>query len=95
MAIAADIRMAGRSAKLGTPEVTRGWLGGGGATQMLPRLVGYGGAMMMMLSGDPVDADTALRMGLVEAVVEDDALLEHTDALAAKIAGYSPSRHNL
>lgn len=90
MAIAADIRIAGRSAKLGTPEVTRGWLGGGGASQMLPRLVGYGGTMMMMLSGDPVDADTALRMGLVEAVVEDDALLEHTDALAAKIAGYSP-----
>ena len=90
MAIAADIRIAARSAKLGTPEVTRGWLGGGGASQMLPRLVGYGGAMMMMLSGDPIDAETALRMGLVEAVVDDEVLLEHTDALAAKIASYSP-----
>ena len=71
IAIAADIRVAGRSAKIGGPEVTRGWLGGGGASQMLPRLVGVGQAMHLLLTGDPVDAETALRIGLVEEVVED------------------------
>jgi enoyl-CoA hydratase len=90
MAIAADIRIAGRSARLGTPEVTRGWLGGGGASQMLPRLIGYGHAMLMMLSGEPVDAETALRMGLVEQVVDDASLADHVNALAARIASFSP-----
>ena len=71
IAIAADIRVAGRSARIGGPEITRGWLGGGGASQMLPRLVGVGQAMHLLLTGDPVDAETALRMGLVEEVVED------------------------
>jgi len=90
MAIAADIRIAAASARLGAPEVTRGWLGGGGASQMLPRLVGYGGAMLMLLSGDPVDAETALKMGLVEQVVAEDALEAQGLALANKIAGFSP-----
>ena len=71
IALAADIRIAGRGAKIGGPEVTRGWLGGGGASQMLPRLVGVGQAMRMLLTGDPVDADTALRIGLVEEVIDD------------------------
>src|SRR3569832_892556 len=53
IAIAADIRVAGRSAKIGGPEVTRGWIGGGGASQMLPRLVGIGQAMKLLLTGDP------------------------------------------
>ena len=60
---------------------------------MLPRLVGYGGAMLMLLSGDPVDADTALKMGLVEQVVPDDALEATGLALATKIAGFSPDRN--
>ena len=71
IAIAADIRICGRSARIGGPEVTRGWLGGGGASQMLPRLVGVGQAMRLLLTGDPVDAETALRLGLVEEVVDD------------------------
>ena len=49
MAIAADIRICGRSARIGGPEVTRGWIGGGGASQMLPRLVGVGQAMRLLL----------------------------------------------
>jgi enoyl-CoA hydratase len=64
IAIAADIRICGRSARIGGPEVTRGWLGGGGASQMLPRLVGVGQTMRLLLTGDPVDAETALRLGL-------------------------------
>ena len=66
LALAADIRVMGRSAKFGFPEVTRGWVGGGGASQMLPRLVGYGQAMRLLLTGDPIDAEEAHRLGLAE-----------------------------
>jgi enoyl-CoA hydratase len=90
IAIAADIRIAGRSAKIGGPEVTRGWLGGGGASQMLPRLVGVGQAMRLLLSGDPVDADTALRLGLVEEVVDNARVATRALELAQKIASFSP-----
>jgi len=88
--LGADIRIAGRSARIGGPEITRGWVGGGGASQMLPRLVGYGQAMRMLLVGDPIDADAALRIGLVEEVVDDGAVLSRTAELAAKIASFSP-----
>jgi enoyl-CoA hydratase len=91
IAISADIRVAGRSAKIGGPEVTRGWLGGGGASQMLPRLVGAGQAMRMLLTGDPVDAETALRIGLVEEVVDDAAVTSRILEIARKIAGFSPT----
>jgi enoyl-CoA hydratase/carnithine racemase len=90
IAIAADIRIAGRSAKIGGPEVTRGWLGGGGASQMLPRLAGVGQAMRLLLTGDPVDADTALRIGLVEEVVDDDKLTARVMEMARKVASFSP-----
>jgi enoyl-CoA hydratase len=90
MALGADIRIAGRSARIGGPEVKRGWVGGGGATQLLPRLVGYGHAMRMLLVGDPVDADTALHIGLVEEVVDDAVVAARTTELAAKIAALSP-----
>ena len=91
IALSADIRIAGRSARIGGPEVTRGWVGGGGASQMLPRLVGYGQAMRMLLVGAAVDADAALRMGLVEEVVEDASVLSRTAELAALIASFSPT----
>lgn len=90
IALGADIRIAGASAKFGAPEVTRGWVGGGGASQMLPRLVGYGQAMRLLLSGDTIDAARALAIGLVEEVVEDDALDAHATALAQRIATFSP-----
>jgi enoyl-CoA hydratase len=90
IALAADIRIAGRSTRIGGPEVARGWVGGGGASQMLPRLVGYGQAMRMLLSGDPVEAEAALRMGLVEEVVDDAQVLARARELAAKIASFSP-----
>jgi enoyl-CoA hydratase len=90
IAITADIRVAGRSAKIGGPEVTRGWIGGGGASQMLPRLVGAGQAMKLLLTGEPTDAETALRIGLVEEVVDDDQVLTRVKALAQKIASFSP-----
>lgn len=90
IAIAADIRIAGRSAKIGGPEVTRGWIGGGGASQMLPRLVGIGQAMRMLLTGEPVDAYAALGIGLVEEVVDDAAVETRVAEMAKKIASFSP-----
>jgi enoyl-CoA hydratase len=90
IALAADIRIAGRSAKLGAPEVQRGWVGGGGASQMLPRLVGAGRAMHLLLAGDAIPADAALAMGLVEEVLDDEAADARAAALAARIAGWSP-----
>lgn len=90
MALAADIRVAGRSMKLGFPEVTRGWVGGGGASQMLPRLVGYGQAIRLLLTGDPIDAEEAYRLGLVEYLVDDAELEAKARALCDKIADYSP-----
>jgi enoyl-CoA hydratase len=90
IAIAADIRICGRSARIGAPEVTRGWLGGGGASQMLPRLIGVGQAMQLLLTGDPVDAETALRLGLVEEVVDDAEVAARVMEMAKKIASFSP-----
>jgi enoyl-CoA hydratase len=90
IALAADIRIAGRSARLGAPEVKRGWLGGGGASQVLPRLVGIGQAGLLLLAGEAIDAERALAIGLVEEVVEDEALEARVVALAQVIAAYSP-----
>lgn len=90
IALAADIRIASDTARIGGPEVTRGWIGGGGASQMLPRLVGYGQAMRLLLTGEPVDAAAALAMGLVEEVVPDAELTGRVEALAARIASFSP-----
>jgi enoyl-CoA hydratase len=91
IALAADIRIAGHSARIGGPEVTRGWIGGGGASQMLPRLVGYGQAMRMLLLGEPIDAEAALRIGLVEETVQDAQVLPRIAELAARIASFSPT----
>jgi enoyl-CoA hydratase/carnithine racemase len=90
LALAADLRIAGRSARIGFPEVTRGWVGGGGASQMLPRLVGLGTAMRLLLTGDQVEAEEALRLHLVEQVVEDAALEETAMALCRKLAALPP-----
>jgi enoyl-CoA hydratase/carnithine racemase len=90
MALAADIRVAGRSLKAGFPEVTRGWVGGGGASQMLPRLIGYGQAMRLLLTGESVDAEEARRLGMAEMVVEDAEHETAARAIAARIAAFSP-----
>jgi enoyl-CoA hydratase len=90
MALASDIRIAGRSAKFGTPEVKHGWIPGAGGTQMLPRLIGYGPALRLLLTGDTIDAETALRLGLVEELVDDAELAARATALARQIAGFKP-----
>jgi enoyl-CoA hydratase/carnithine racemase len=66
LALGCDIRIAAESALIGLPEVKLGALPGGGGTQWLPRLIGMGDALMMMLTGDPVSAQEALRLRLVQ-----------------------------
>src|SRR5690606_9672382 len=90
IALGADIRIMARSARFGFPEVVRGWVGGGGATQLLPRLIGYGKAMKLLISGDPVDAEEAYRLGIVETLVDDEQLLPEARAFCAKLAEFSP-----
>src|SRR3954447_7070101 len=90
IALAADVRIADTTAKLGFPEVTRGWVGGGGASQFLPRLIGYGQALRLLLTGHTIDAAEALRLGIVEEVVEAGAAELRARALCEKIAALSP-----
>jgi len=90
LAVAADLRVAGTSAVFGAPEITLGWVGAGGTSQYLPRLVGFGQAMRILLTGERIPAAEALRIGLVEEVVADDQVLARARELAGRIAGYSP-----
>ncbi len=69
LAVACDFRIAADSARLGQPEINLGLILGGGGTQRLPRLVGSGQAMRLMLTGDLLDAREAQRIGLVEIVL--------------------------
>jgi enoyl-CoA hydratase len=89
-ALACDLRIAGRSAKLGQPEIRLGLLPGGGGTQRLPRLVGFGRAMRLILTGELIDAMDAERIGLVDWVVDDAELRAKTGEIANTIAGFSP-----
>jgi len=90
LAMACDVRIAATSARFGQPEINLGIMPGWGGTQRLPRLIGAGRALPLLLTGDPIDAQTALQFGLVTAVVEPGELLDAARALAAKIAGRAP-----
>lgn len=90
LALACDLRIAAASARLGQPEIRLGLIPGGGGTQRLPRLVGPGRALRLILTGELIDAAEALRLGLVDEVVPDDALRPRTLELARAIAGQSP-----
>jgi enoyl-CoA hydratase len=74
LALHADLILAGRNARFGQPEVKVGIMPGGGATQRLTRALGKFGAMKMLLLGEPIDAETAQRIGLVAEVVDDEAV---------------------
>jgi enoyl-CoA hydratase len=90
LALACDIRYAASSAKLGQPEINLGIIPGWGGTQRLARVAGAGVAKELILTGRTVDADEALRRGLVEAVFEPDELMEKTLERAREIASKSP-----
>ncbi|MFO0722568.1 MAG: enoyl-CoA hydratase-related protein [Myxococcota bacterium] len=86
LAMACDIRIAGRSSKLGQPEVALGIIPGAGAIQRLPRLVGFGRAKELIFTGRILDAAEAERIGLINKVVDDGKALEEAMAMAGKIA---------
>jgi 2-(1,2-epoxy-1,2-dihydrophenyl)acetyl-CoA isomerase len=86
MATACDIRIAGRSARFGTGFIKIGLSGDWGATWSLTRLVGTAKARELFFTGDMIDADEALRVGLVNKVVDDTDLLPATMAMAHRIA---------
>jgi enoyl-CoA hydratase len=86
LAMACDLRVAAETAKFGQPEVNLGVIPGFGGTQRLPRLVGKGRALELILSGEMIDAREALRIGLVNRVVAPEELLAETRQLARKIA---------
>ena len=90
LALGCDVRIASERAKLGQPEITLGIMPGGGATQRLPRLVGEGQAMRLILSGELVDAEEALAIGLVDEVYPPAELDERVYELAGTIASNSP-----
>jgi enoyl-CoA hydratase len=90
LALACDIRIASATAKFGMPETGLGLIPGYGGTQRLSRLVGLGDALMMILSGQAIDAAEALRIGLVQKVVEPGQLIDETTKLASRIAEMSP-----
>jgi enoyl-CoA hydratase len=97
MAMACTLRLAAEGAKMGQPEVKLGLIAGYGGTQRLPRLVGKGRALELLLTGEPIDAAEAHRIGLVNRVVKKDVLLDETRALAKKILAVGPLavRHTL
>lgn len=90
MVSASDIRVGAPSATFAAAEIRHGWHGGSGSTQLLTRVVGPGMAAMMLLTGDPIGADDALRCGLLQKVVGDEELEATAYGIAEKIAGLAP-----
>ena len=89
-AMACTIRIAVDSAKFGQPEVTLGLVPGGGGTQRLPRLVGKGRALQLILSGEMISAQEAYRIGLVNEIVAAADLITRAEAILNKIASNAP-----
>lgn len=90
LALACDIRVASAKAKFGQPEVNLGIIPGYAATQRLPRLIGLGNALYLLMTGEMIGAEDALRMGLIQKIVEPDDLLPAAVALAKTICAKGP-----
>lgn len=90
LALACDIRIASENAQFGLSEVQVGAIPGAGGTQRLPRLIGHTAAMMMLLTGDRIDAQEAHRIGLVSEVVPLRDLMTRTRAIAERILDNAP-----
>ena len=89
-AMACTIRIAAESARFGQPEVALGVIPGGGGTQRLPRLVGKGRALQLILSGEIINAQEAYRIGLVNEVVPAANLIGRAEAILKKIFSNAP-----
>ncbi len=90
LALACHLRIASENARFGVPEVKLGIIPGYGGTVRLPRLVGRGRALQMILTGEMIDAEEARRIGLVDDVVPQAALLESARGLAHRIMANGP-----
>ena len=90
LAMASTIRVAAESAKFGQPEVKLGVMPGYGGTQRLPRVVGRGRALKLILSGDIIDAAEAYRIGLVDELVPDTHVIERAETILKKIIANAP-----
>jgi enoyl-CoA hydratase len=90
LAMACTLRLAADNARLGQPEVKLGIVAGYGGTQRLPRLVGRAAALKLLLTGAPIDAPEALRIGLVDEVIPAAQLMKRAEALALQIAANAP-----
>jgi enoyl-CoA hydratase/carnithine racemase len=89
-AMACTIRLAVETARFGQPEVALGLVPGGGGTQRLPRLVGKGRALQLILSGEMITAEEAYRIGLVNEIVPSAELIARAEAILQKIAANAP-----
>ncbi|HEY3827419.1 MAG TPA: enoyl-CoA hydratase-related protein [Bryobacteraceae bacterium] len=90
LAMCCTIRVASHNAKVGQPEVKLGIVPGYGATQRLPRLVGRGRALELLLSGEPIDAAEAHRIGLVNALASQEDLIASAKQWARKVVANGP-----
>jgi enoyl-CoA hydratase len=90
LAMACHVRIASEKAKLGQPEVKLGIVPGYGGTQRLPRLVGRGAALRLLLTGEMIDAAEAFRLGLVDQVVAPDALMDTARAMLGAMVANAP-----
>ena len=90
LALSCDIRLASDRAKFGLPEVAKGFIPAGGGTQRLPRIVGRGKALEMILTAETITAKEALEIGLVSKVVPQEELIAEAEALARDIAAKGP-----
>jgi enoyl-CoA hydratase len=90
VALGCDLRIATPNSKFATPEGKLGIIPGGGATARLPRIVGRGWGMEMLLMGEPMEAERALQIGLVTRLVESEALIDQATSMAEHLAGFAP-----
>ena len=90
LALACDVRIAAQNAHFGFPEVTSGLMPTNGGTQRLPRIVGKGKALELILTGEIIDAAGALEIGLVTKVLPRESLTNEVEALAKTMAGKAP-----
>ncbi|MCB1691618.1 MAG: enoyl-CoA hydratase/isomerase family protein [Pseudomonadales bacterium] len=90
LALGCDLRLCTPHSRFATPEGKLGIIPGGGATARLPRIVGKGWALEMMLMGEPVGAEKALQMGLVTRIVEPGVLLAEVRRMAEHLASFAP-----
>src|SRR5690606_34508749 len=90
MAMSCDIRIASPNAKLASPEIRLGWIGGGGMAAFLSHSAGMSNAALMLLTGEPVEAERGLAWGLISEIVAGQDLLSRAHELAAIIASRAP-----